>query len=444
MVDMKLGFLSKSRGIRNLISRIITVLCRFGLSSKRFEKRLKKYYEITNKADCLPTFAITAIVLARNPDYIKELSRKGVEFAVHGYVHIDYKVLSIEEKNNHFKKAIDIFNMNGIPFVGFRAPFLRVNSNTTPILSNLGFLYHSSRVLYWPVIDINKFSAYARNNHNLLMEFCAPLDPEKYLSLPKFENGLIEIPVSLPDDETIIERLGIYDKKKISEIWLDILQRTYERSELFILSLHPERIEHCDTSLAEVLRKVRGFNPSVWVATLEEIAEWWRERAGFNFKILSTDKGRYSVHGECSNRAIVMIKNARVNVPVENWFDGYQIINHRDFILESPKRPVIGVSSSSSPVAVNFLKSEGYIVEVGDNPDDYSIFLDNLKQFDVIDEKPLSRKIEQSDAPLLRFWRWPNKSRSALSITGDIDSMTITDFALRILENRRHQGWVHS
>jgi aromatic ring hydroxylase len=94
MVDMKLGFLSKSRGIRNLISRIITVLCRFGLSSKRFEKRLKKYYEITNKADCLPTFAITAIVLARNPDYIKELSRKGVEFAVHGYVHIDYKVLS--------------------------------------------------------------------------------------------------------------------------------------------------------------------------------------------------------------------------------------------------------------------------------------------------------------------------------------------------------------
>jgi hypothetical protein len=43
-------------------------------------------------------------------------------------------------------------------------------------------------------------------------------------------------------------------------------------------------------------------------------------------------------------------------------------------------------------------------------------------------------RIERLDAPLLRFGCWPDGSRAALSITGDIDSVTIQDFFLRILE----------
>jgi peptidoglycan/xylan/chitin deacetylase (PgdA/CDA1 family) len=432
---MKLGFLSKSRGFRNVISRVFTVTYRFGLSPKRFENLLKKYYEITNKANCLPTFAITAVVLARHPDYIKELSRKGVEFAVHGYVHVDYKVLSIEEKKRHIKKAINIFNMCEIPFEGFRAPFLRVNKNTTPILSNFGFVYHSSRVLYWPVIELKKFSGYARNNHNLLLEFCAPLDANKYFSLPKFENGLVEIPVSLPDDETIIERLGIYDKKKISKIWLELLQKIYQNGELFVLSLHPERIDYCDTALADVLNKAREFNPSVWVTTMKEIAEWWRERAGFNLKIIPVVEGKYRVQAECSSRATIIMKNARVNSPVDDWFNGYKIVNGRDFIMESPKRPVVGVSPDSSAVAVNFLKSEGYIVEVGIHPEDYAIYFKDLTQTTEADEKLLAQRIDQANVPIVRYWRWPDRARSAMSITGDIDSLTVIDFVLRVLED---------
>ena len=99
---MKLGFLSKSRGLKNLFFRVFTVLGRFGISANRFERRLKKYYEITRRAGYLTTFAITAVVLERHPDYIEELCRKGVEFAVHGYIHIDYKMLVGEKKENHF------------------------------------------------------------------------------------------------------------------------------------------------------------------------------------------------------------------------------------------------------------------------------------------------------------------------------------------------------
>lgn len=428
-------FLSKSRGTRNIISRILTVTQRFGISGKKFEKLIKKYHKVTREAGCSPTFAITAVVLARHPSLIRELSRQGVEFAIHGYVHIDYKVLSSEEKVNHFNKAKDIFNRYEIPFVGFRAPFLRANENTTPILSKLGFLYHSSRAIYWPEIDINKCSEYERNNHDRLMGFYTPLDPEKYYSLPRFENGLVVIPVSIPDDEMIVERLGIIDQKKIGDIWLSMMRKIYAKGELFILSLHPERINYCETALREILRKIKEFNPPIWVATLKEIAEWWQARAGFSFEVLPSGVGKYKVQGECSERATLLVKNAGVNVAVNDWFNGYKIISDRNFVLESPRRPVIGVSTGSSPAAVNFLKAEGYIVEEGDNPDNYGIYLNNLTQFNEIDEVPLSQKVENSGAPLLRFWRWPNQARSAVSVTGDIDSITLIDFVLRVYEN---------
>jgi hypothetical protein len=47
-------------------------------------------------------------------------------------------------------------------------------------------------------------------------------------------------------------------------------------------------------------------------------------------------------------------------------------------------------------------------------------------------------QIEQSDAPLIHFGTWPNGSRAALAITGDIDSVTIQDFFLRVREVHRY------
>ena len=48
----------------------------------------------------------------------------------------------------------------------------------------------------------------------------------------------------------------------------------------------------------------------------------------------------------------------------------------------------------------------------------------------------LVERVEKLDAPLLRFGCWPDGNCAALSISGDIDSVTIQDFFLRILEVR--------
>jgi hypothetical protein len=427
--------LSKSRGIKNLLLRIISIISRFGISSKRFEHLLNRYSAVTRNLGCIPTFPITAVILKRHPKLIRELCQQGVEFAVHGYIHTDYGVLPLGVQAPHFKKAISIFKEYQVPFIGFRAPFLRTSSATIKALSRSEFDYDSSQAIHWGVIDEVEYTDASWSEYQRLLKFYQSRNARDYLVLPRSTNGFIEIPVSIPDDEALLERLGINNGRKISEIWGSILNTVYHNGELFTLQLHPERILFCEGALACTIQQAKGLNPPVWVATLREIAEWWKERERFTFEINSQGNGRYRAHLDCSGRATVLLKNCKTNVEVNNWFDGYQSINTRDFILESKAYPVVGVARDSSLAAVNFLKSEGYIVEMSDQPGNYGIYLNNLAQFHEVDEKPLSEELDKSNAPLLRYWRWPNQARSALSVTGDIDSITLIDFGFRILEN---------
>ena len=72
----------------------------------------------------------------------------------------------------------------------------------------------------------------------------------------------------------------------------------------------------------------------------------------------------------------------------------------------------------------------------------YSLYIDMPESLGASRDERMQRssdlldRLEQLDAPLLRFACWPEKNRAALSITGDIDSVTIQDFFRRILEVR--------
>ena len=428
-------FLSKTRGIKNLVSRVRTVLGNFGISTKKYKYLLNRHYAVTHELGCVTTFAITAVILKRHHKLIRELDQKGIEFAIHGHIHIDYGVVSLEKQIKHFKKAIDTFKVCQLPFSGFRAPFLRFNEETLKALNSLGLFYDSSYSIHWDVIDKTKYAPELWNEYERVLSFYQSRQANDYLALPRFIDSIIEIPVSIPDDEIIVERLGITTGEEISEIWGAILETTHRSGELFTIQLHPERILHCENALVEVIQQAKSLNPAVWITNLNEIAKWWEERSKFTFSIDSQGEGKYRIHAECSERATLLLKNCKANVHVDEWFDGYQSFSARDFVLESPKRPVIGVSRDSSPAAVSFLQSEGYIVEKSEQPMNYGVYFNNLVQFDESLEKPLSRDIERSNAPLFRNWRWPERSRSALSVTGDIDSITLTDFFLRIVEN---------
>jgi peptidoglycan/xylan/chitin deacetylase (PgdA/CDA1 family) len=431
-----LKFLSKSRSTRNLISRISSVLGRFSISAKKGETLLNRYSETTRHLGCVPTFPVPAVTMKRHPRLIRDLHDRGIEFAVHGYIHIDYGVLEPAEQEKHFQKAITTFRDNKIPFTGFRAPFLRINNETLPVLSRLKFAYDSSHAINWEVLDREKFPAQSWESYNRLIDFYQPYPDRDFLALPRAVDGIIEIPVSIPDDEAMVERLRITDTQEISRIWMHILEETHKRGELFTVQLHPERIMIFENALTEVILRAKTLEPSVWITTLGEITGWWQEKNEFNFNISPEDAGRFTVEANCSDRATVLFRNCRVDKDiVTGELGGYQVTPARRFVLESFVRPVIGVSPDTAASAVDFLKSEGYAVEQTTGPENCGIYLNTLSRFSAADEKPLSRKIEQSGAPLLRYWRWPERNKSALSVTGDLDSITLVDFVLRIFEN---------
>ena len=74
----------------------------------------------------------------------------------------------------------------------------------------------------------------------------------------------------------------------------------------------------------------------------------------------------------------------------------------------------------------------------------YTLYLDipeglgRTRQEQVQRRSVLVQQLEQGEVPMLRFGCWPDGHQAALAISGDIDSVTIQDFFLRILEVREH------
>ena len=60
-----------------------------------------------------------------------------------------------------------------------------------------------------------------------------------------------------------------------------------------------------------------------------------------------------------------------------------------------------------------------------------SIYLD-ADMLSKMTEVELVNRIEASLCPLVRYWRWPDGAKSALCVSGDLDALTILDYASRL------------
>jgi hypothetical protein len=121
-----------------------------------------------------------------------------------------------------------------------------------------------------------------------------------------------------------------------------------------------------------------------------------------------------------------------VETPARPWARGYRRCQASELVLKTHPRPFIGVPVSAPQELTSFLKQQGYIVEVGDRPQDYTIYVDQTG-FVPADKRALLDRIETSDKPLVKLGRWPDGAGSALAITGDIDALTIWDYGQRYL-----------
>ena len=99
--------------------------------------------------------------------------------------------------------------------------------------------------------------------------------------------------------------------------------------------------------------------------------------------------------------------------------------------VPADSRPFVGLPASAPGPVVSFLQEQGYIVDTADTATRCAIYLD-AATLDRMTEVQLVNHIEALPGPLVRYWRWPNGAKSALCITGDLDALTILDYASRL------------
>lgn len=421
---------AKGKGYSALIKRGRAIGGRYGLTTAKMDRALELFVNTLQAYDCGASFPITASALARHGSIIKKYQARNIEFAIHGLFHVDYSQLSSDDQCRHIKQARQIFHKQEIHPSGYRCPYLRWNDDTLTAIANNDLVHDSSQALHWDVVG-----EYLTEEYEHVLDFYGAKSASDYPALPKVIGKVIQIPYCVPDDEALVERLRLGgDVQAMSDIWLAILRQTYESGELFTLGLHPERIGLLQKPLANTLAYARSLSPRVWIARLDEITRWWRALSQATFEVMTegNDVFRLAVYG--SPGTIALARNVDIHAPTEPGQNGWLRVSVTNFPFRANKRPCIGVSPGSDPLLLDFLKQQGYWVEIGSEDQTYAIYL-NQAQFSPEDERPLLSRLAHSDVPLIRLGRWPDGAQSALCITGDIDALTIWDYGLRFLGN---------
>ena len=234
----------KTKGVLNTIKRTGNIIKRYSFDG--LANSLAEMINVIEEYDARVTLPITALTLKRNMDLIKKVDSKSIEWAMHGYVHTDYTKIDANTIEKHIEKGKKIFKEANIEMVGFRAPYLRVNQTTLGMLSKHNFLYDSSKCYY-----IDGLSPLKKDVKKIL-NYYKPLQTREIRKI----HGITEIPLSLPDDEMLVDRLN-YKGKDVGKIWVRMSNIIKKEGQIPVIQLHPERGSLCKQGLQMVLEWAR-------------------------------------------------------------------------------------------------------------------------------------------------------------------------------------------
>jgi peptidoglycan/xylan/chitin deacetylase (PgdA/CDA1 family) len=440
------SFSIKTKGVANFARRLRTVFTRFGFSERRTRRALLIAIQTLQSHGSAPTYFIPAVVLNRHPKLIAEIASRGAEIGIHGYVHNDYRTLSAEQQYAQTGKAIEIFKQRQIDFAGFRNPYLGWNEASLDVFRRLGFCYETNEAVLHEVVNLQHFSPMIQSGFAKSLALFQAIPCTPYTLRPHMEGTLVRIPTSIPDDEMTFDRLRITNPQEVGRIWSEVMQRVYEREGIYTLNYHPERGILCNQALEQLLAFASSQPLPVWLTRLGEVARWWQERLAFRFHFTPLDAGRWTVQANCTEQATILGRYLDIEEhSLHSWSGPDQRIEAREFIVRAPCLPCLALSPRTPVEVEDFLHEQGYPVAAGVEEQahaDYACYFDLPDGLGTNREEQrnlrseLLQKIEALEVPLLRFGYWPSGQRAALAISGDIDSVTIQDFFLRIIEVR--------
>ena len=423
------SYLMESRGIMNAAQRLPTIAVRFGISAGKMERALLNYTLIAREYGATPTLFVTGNLVERYPESFRKISDAGAEFGLHGYVHTDYAQLPFERQKEDLGRTLASFQRIGIHAAGFRGPYLRWNADSVAAARQLGLEYGSNRGVAWDVLgaslnggDGRRLEAYAKG-----LRLYGAVESANMLSLPASSHGLLDLPASLPDDESIVDRLRL-PRRERERVWRSVVREVHATGELLVHTLHHERLQLCKAALRAMLEETRSLSPRVWLAGLREVAAWWRRRAENPITVEETGDGGYRVATRLGDSATILVRN--VEAPgARDWHGGWKAIEP-GATIQASSGPWVDVAPDSPSELAEFLKNEGFAVRTGSA----ATCLSGWAKFRTEDSRAVLATLDECGVPLVRLWRWPYGARCAVSLTGDVDSMSLLDFIRRPME----------
>jgi peptidoglycan/xylan/chitin deacetylase (PgdA/CDA1 family) len=441
------SFSIKTKGPRNFARRLWTVFARFGFSEGRTRRALQTVLEVLRPYQGAPTFFIPATVLRRHGALIAATASAGAEIGAHGYVHNDYRSLSAQAQHEQTKRAIAEFDQRRIPCYGFRNPYLGWTDDAVRAFARLGLAYDSNEAVWHDVVDVSRFPPDLAASYQKSRALFQALGCDIYPLRPHCEGQLVRLPTSIPDDEMLFDRLHITDPREVGRIWCRVLDQVYALGGIYILNLHPERAVLCRQALEMLLARARDQALPVWLTTLHDAAQWWQERRQYRLTMTAHGAGRWRVEADSSPRATVLVRYAEVEgAEVTRWTGSIARLHTSSCLVRADGCPCIALSPQTPEEVAEFLREQGYpaLRSSAEDADHYALYVDlprglgTTRTEQLEQRSALVRQIEQSQAPLVYFGCWPDGCRAALAITGDIDSVTVQDFFLRVLEVSRY------
>lgn len=426
-MDFKAWF--KKRGLKFISQRAKKLSGRYGITPNKAVERIRHSVIEMGRSGCKPTFFVPAIVVNRNLSFIRELQGMGCEIGVHGYQHVDLKNYPPAQASLQLSKAKAALLEHGLQVHGFRCPYLSISDGLIQAVPEGLFQYSSNRSveLNYPLTDKHGVPVMFET----IQTFYQPVSAEAEFCLPWMDHGMVEIPVCVPDDLQLHDGLQ-YSLEEISSAWVEILEKTHQRGELFNLMFHPELVDACEAPFLDVLQQARQPEKNIWVTQLRDVCDWWLEKQMFSVSV-KADKGFSYLDIQCSSRATVLCRGAIFHPPFQPWDQTWNILPARQVQLADGSLPLIHLQEGIPDWVRPTLTRLGYIAAPAENGGLCSLQVDIDFLNGIANPVQLEQAIENSSAPLIRFWSWPDGCHSALCLTGDLDALSLVDYASRLL-----------
>ena len=418
------------RGASYVGERSKRLLQRYGIGPSKASRRIEGCVAALAGLKCAPTFPTPGQVVKRHPRFVQHLQATGAEIAVHGYYHVDLRTLEPTEARDQLLRAAKVFTQQGIEVHGVRGPYLSCSDSILSRLPEEAFEYSSNKAIWWDVVSVDE-SQGTTAIRDALNRFYRPESAQRVAGTPRTYSNLIEIPVSLPDDLQLYDGFHL-DPEAMGQAWCKILCETHRRGGLFVLQFHPELANICEKAFLAVLGEAERLGPPVWVARLRDICDWWREKARFAVSFSQTAE-ELQMDFSCSDRATILVRDSSAgDSTATSWYGQYRQVVGKTLRVPAQWRPFVGLSGDVPEVTVSFLREQGYIVELGETAKSCATYIDNSTLSHLDGEVGLMEHIEDGDGPLVRYGQWPSACRSALCLSGDLDALSLLDYASRL------------